>query len=110
MDDFANARRRREEELRFIVVATVIEHLANSTNYLKDLITSEAPFNEPLDRLAQRLTAVVVDRTRHAHPLDAGETAVVVQALTSTLLRVFMGTFRGAADRDAAHGQPRKPC
>ena len=97
MDDFADARRRREEDLRLVVVASVLEHLVNAASFLQGLITSEEAFEAPLDRLAQRVTADVVERTRYAHPLEPSETAVVVHTLTSVMLRVFVGTFRGAA-------------
>jgi hypothetical protein len=96
-DDGATARQRREAELRFIVAATCIEGLAGAADWLQKLITSEEPFQEPLHRFALRLTQAVVERTRAWHPLDPGETAVVVDAVTSTLLQTFVGACRAAA-------------
>jgi hypothetical protein len=97
IDDAANARQRREAELRFIVCATMIEVLAGAADWLQKLITTEEPFEDPLRRFAQRLTQAVVERTRAWHPLDPGETAIVVNAVTSTILQAFLGACRAAA-------------
>jgi hypothetical protein len=111
IDDAANARQRREAELRFIVCATTIEGLAGAADWLQKLITSDEPFHDPIHRFAQRLTQAVVERTRAWHPLDPTETAVVVNGLTTTLLQVFIGTCRSAAvksEKKTDEGEPER--